>query len=78
MQFYSTRDHSHKITFQDALFKNLSPDGGLYMPAFLPKFTEKEIVMMRRKSLQEIAYTVLKKFIKDIPVVELKKIISTS
>jgi len=78
MQFYSTRDRSHKITFKEALFKNLAPDGGLYMPELIPKFTSNEIEIMRRSSLQEVAYLVLKKYIDDIALQELKKIINKS
>src|SRR3989344_8874582 len=78
MQFYSTRNHSHKISFKQALFKNLAPDGGLYMPDSIPKFTSKEIEIMRTGSLQKVAYRVLKKFIDDIPESNLKKIIGKS
>ena len=78
MQFYSTRNHSHKKSFKQALFKNLAPDGGLYMPDSIPKFTSKKIEMMRTGSLQKVAYRVLKKFIDDIPESNLKKIIGKS
>ena len=78
MQFYSTRNHSHKIFFKEALFRNLAPDGGLYLPSFIPKFTEKEIELMRKGSLQDVAYCVLKKFIDDVPAANLKKIIKKS
>ncbi len=78
MQFYSTRNHSHNISFKEALFYNLAPDGGLYMPVFLPKLSANEIESMRNKSLQEIAYLILEKFIDNIATDELRKIVRKS
>lgn len=38
MKYYSTNLNSEKVSFESALFKGLAPDGGLYMPEFIPKF----------------------------------------
>ncbi len=32
MKFFSTRDPSTRVTFEEALFQGLAPDGGLYIP----------------------------------------------
>ena len=32
MKFYSTRDPSKRVSFEQALFQGLAPDGGLYIP----------------------------------------------
>lgn len=37
MKFLSTRGKSPQVTLRDALLRGLAPDGGLYVPAFLPK-----------------------------------------
>ncbi len=36
MKFYSTRNKDSKVTFKEAIFKGLAPDGGLYMPEVMP------------------------------------------
>ena len=36
MKFYSTRDKNHLIDFKEAIFRGISPDGGLYSPAEMP------------------------------------------
>jgi threonine synthase len=37
MKFLSTRGKSPQVTLRDALLRGLAPDGGLYVPAHLPK-----------------------------------------
>jgi threonine synthase len=37
MKFLSTRGKSPQVSLRDALLRGLAPDGGLYVPAFLPK-----------------------------------------
>ncbi|OGK35045.1 threonine synthase [Candidatus Roizmanbacteria bacterium RIFCSPLOWO2_01_FULL_38_12] len=78
MQFYSNRSHLYKISFKEALFKNLAPDGGLYLPTLIPRFTENEIKSMQNNSLQNVAHFVLRKFIDDISEQDLWKIIKKS
>ncbi len=38
IQYFSTNLKSEKVSFEDALFKGLAPDGGLYLPTEFPKF----------------------------------------
>ena len=38
IQYFSTNLKSEQVSFEDALFKGLAPDGGLYMPSEFPKF----------------------------------------
>lgn len=40
MRFYSTNDALNRVGFKDALFQGLAPDGGLYMPEFIPDLGE--------------------------------------
>ena len=40
MRYTSTRDVSVSVTFEEALFSGYAPDGGLYVPAFLPCVSE--------------------------------------
>ena len=36
MKFYSTRDKNEAVSFKEAIFRGLAPDGGLYMPGEIP------------------------------------------
>ena len=38
MKYFSTNLQSKTVTFRQALFSGLAPDGGLYMPQLIPKF----------------------------------------
>ena len=40
MRYYSTNLKSDIVSFEDALFQGLAPDGGLYMPEYIPKFND--------------------------------------
>ena len=42
MLFHSTRNPEHRVTLSAALAQGLAPDGGLYIPDSLPKFTAKD------------------------------------
>lgn len=36
MKFFSTRDKNEAVSFKEAIFRGLAPDGGLYMPETTP------------------------------------------
>lgn len=38
MQYFSTKKKCAAVSFKEALFKGLSPDGGLYLPESIPEF----------------------------------------
>ncbi|MDC7226184.1 MAG: threonine synthase [Spirochaetales bacterium] len=40
MKFYSTRNKTEAVSFKDAIFRGLAPDGGLYMPENAPDLSE--------------------------------------
>ena len=62
IHYYSTNGESPTVSFQEALFRGLAPDGGLYFPDRFPKFSAEEIDNLRGASLQEVAYQVLQKW----------------
>lgn len=68
IKFYSTNLKATEVTFSEALLKGLAPDRGLYMPKYIPKFTDEEIFSFREKEYYEIAFEVVKKFlVNEIP-----------
>src|SRR5258708_39534600 len=78
MKFYSTKKQAPQVDFKTALFQGLAPDGGLYMPRVIPKFTRKELAGL--KTFEEVGFAVLRKWIeaKEIPDTDLKKIIKNA
>jgi len=39
VKFYSTRDKNNAVTYKEAIFRGLAPDGGLYMPEEMSDLT---------------------------------------
>jgi threonine synthase len=73
--YYSTNFKSEKVAFRNALIKGQAPDGGLYMPEAIPRFTKNEIEALKNKQYFEIAYEVISKFLTDdIPSDELYRL----
>jgi threonine synthase len=62
VKYYSTNLGSPEVTFREALLKGLAPDGGLYMPAHIPKLAPGEIKTLFTGSYPEIAFTILRNF----------------
>lgn len=68
IHYYSTNHQSTKVTFQEALFQGLAPDGGLYFPDQFPRFSADELAALCGASLQDVATQVLQKwFGSEIP-----------
>mgnify|MGYP001214627616 CR=1 FL=1 len=40
MKFYSTRNSNNRVSFREAVFQGLAPDGGLYNPAEYPDLSD--------------------------------------
>lgn len=75
MFFYSTKNRDHKVNFETALLQGLAPDGGLYFPEYIPKFSDRELKTLSSKTLPEIGFEVLKKFLdKELSNKEIEKI----
>jgi threonine synthase len=75
MKFYSIKKISPDVDFKTALFEGLAPDGGLYMPRSIPKFTHKELDEIL--SLDQAALAVLRKWLseEEISDEDLRKIV---
>ena len=76
MKYYSTNNKNYRVSFQEAVIKGLSPDGGLFMPEFIPKLDSSFINLLSNLSLQKIGFEVAKNFVgKEIPANDLQSII---
>lgn len=79
MKYISTRGLCPTQTFEQVLLTGLAPDGGLYVPENLPKFSVEEIASWRDLSYPELAMKVVAPFIGDeIPESTLREIITSS
>ena len=77
MKFTSTRLAAPSLSFEEVVFQGLASDGGLYVPDFLPKFSEKDLSRMKKMSYEELFFEVTKYFIdSEIDSDSYKKIIT--
>ncbi len=76
MKLYSTKKEAAEVNFQEAVFKGLPEDNGLYMPSSIPKLPDSFFSRLSDLSLPEIGFEVSRAFIGDeIPEAELEKLI---
>lgn len=77
MKYYSTVGEVDPVSFQEAIFKGLPDDNGLFMPNSIPILPEEFWDNIENLNLNEIAFEIAKAFIDgEIPDVDLKKIIN--
>lgn len=79
MRYISTRGKAPAQTFEQVLLTGLAPDGGLYVPEHLPKFTQAEMEQMAGLRYPELAQKIISPFVDGaIADDELKEIIERS
>ncbi|MBC8110888.1 MAG: threonine synthase [Verrucomicrobia bacterium] len=80
MLFYSTNrklsnGFQEKVSFKTALFMGQTPDEGLFMPDFIPQFSENQLLALKDEPYHEVAFEVLKLFLQaDVPDETLKNL----
>ena len=65
MKLSSTRDRSTMVTFKDAIFQGLAPDGGLYLPVSYPDLSALIEGMSGSSSFLEVSVELVKKLLGD-------------
>ena len=79
MKYISTRGGGEPQNFEDVVLTGLAPDGGLYVPQELPKFSTEEIASWAGLSYQDLALKIITPFVDGaIPQTDLKKLIDKS
>ena len=77
MKYYSTNGRVEPVSFQQAIFKGLPEDNGLYMPERIPVLPFSFFENISTMSLPEIGFEVIRPFVDgEIPDAELKALIS--
>ncbi|WP_439357167.1 threonine synthase [Bradyrhizobium sp. DASA03007] len=74
MQYVSTRGHSGRKQFCEALLEGLAPDGGLYVPETYPRVDHATLDAWRTLSYANLAFEILSLYVGDIPSADLKAI----
>ena len=74
LYYKSTRDSNVKATASEAILTGLAPDGGLFVPEFIPAL-DVPLEKLKKMSYQETAYAVMKQFLTDFTEEELKRCI---
>ena len=65
MIFYSTKTDAIKASLEEAVFKSLPADNGLYMPVNIPKINPDFLAKIETYSFNEIAFEVTKTLLSD-------------
>ena len=65
MNYISTRGHFEGVSSAYAIKKGLAPDGGLYMPDELPKFTHEDFESICKMDYAERAAFILGRYLTD-------------
>jgi threonine synthase len=75
MKFLSVLHTSPPVSFREALFRGLAPDGGLYVPEHIPPLPHTLLEQLEAETLHSIGYCVSSAFIAEIPAEQLKGIV---
>lgn len=75
LMYRSTRSEGKAVTASQAILQGLAEDGGLYVPASIPKL-DKSLEEIAKLTYQETAYEVMKLFFTDFTEEELKNCIN--
>lgn len=79
MKFVSTRNSAKELNFEEVVLQGLASDGGLYVPASLPKFSDEEIKNFKKLSYPELFFEVTKYFIDgEIPEKTYQELVNKS
>ena len=62
MKYISTRGVAPALSFEEAMLTGLALDGGLYVPAHIPKLTKDEMLSLQGLRYQDIAFKIIKPF----------------
>jgi threonine synthase len=63
VKYISTRGLAPALSFEEVVLTGLAPDGGLYVPETLPKFSREEIASWAGLSYQDLAFKIMQPFV---------------
>jgi threonine synthase len=74
MNYLSTRGDTTPRSFSEILLEGLAPDGGLYLPASVPRIDDATLARWRKLAYPELAFEILSLYIDDIPADDLRRL----
>ncbi len=78
MNYISTRGDSAAVTASQAIRLGIAPDGGLFVPEKIPVFELNELKSLIGKSYQELASSILARYLTDYQVEELRQMVDAA
>ncbi|CAG5010451.1 Threonine synthase [Dyadobacter sp. CECT 9275] len=79
MIFYSTRTSDLTASLEEAVFRSLPPDNGLYMPEYIPQVSKEFLNDIENRSFKEIAVEITKTLLgDDIPLEDITELINNA
>ena len=77
MKYYSTRDIERRSPFnlKDAAFAGLAPDGGLFIPEYVPQVDMAEVERLADQSYADMAVYLAKTIFDDIPAEDMERLV---
>ena len=77
MKYYSTRDkeHSNPFSLKDAAFAGLAPDGGLFIPEYIPQVDMDKVEALAEKSYADMAVYLAQTLFCDIPADDMERLV---
>lgn len=76
MILYSTKNQHLKASLEEAVFRSLPPDNGLYMPESIPEISTEFLNTIEKLTFNEIAFEVSKTLLsEDIPESDIRLIV---
>ena len=79
MSLYSTRNHSHTVSWREAVLRGIAPDGGLYMPSYVPQVSAEQLTKLQELPFSEFAGHLAAYYLgPEVPLDTLQTIAGTS
>lgn len=84
MKLFTTNNKNYKVGFREAVLQGLAPDGGLFMPESLPRFSPSFINSLSGLSFSELSFRLAREILADellsgeIPERDLERIVYTA
>lgn len=79
MELYSTRNHQLRVSLQEAIFKGLPDDNGLYMPVRIPQLGSDFFRGLPEMTMPEIGFVVSQMLLEgEIPNEEIRRIVEAA
>ncbi len=76
--FYTSTRGDLNVNFSNSVLWGLTPQGGLIVPKEFPHHSKENLKKMREMNYQELALEIMKDFVDDIPLKDLKSLIDKS